>query len=224
MAFWRCWWLTIWIVPLGPVTETGHPVPHGSCGCHRSDRSSRPGLESCLYCWLLGNLGSVSPLLWASVCHSVKGGRRRCLPLHSGSCCGRLCPSTPPGLAESSKVTSAPPCLTEESFVGKDLLGRFADLIRSGLFQLHLDSKVFPADPSIRFLQGDRVGTSPTTRFGCLEGFYRVSATSSAREDPLGCGRSTCLPAMLLEAPGGFRKGHWGLRSWGVGNPCVFSW
>eukprot|EP00070_Physeter_catodon_P049532 XP_028356426.1 thyroglobulin isoform X13 [Physeter catodon] len=75
----------------------------------------------------------------------------------------------------------------EEALVGKDLVGRFADLIQSGKFQLHLDSKTFPADTSIRFLQGDRFGTSPRTQFGCLEGFHQVSATSNASQDPLGC-------------------------------------
>ncbi|XP_058132055.1 thyroglobulin [Dasypus novemcinctus] len=75
----------------------------------------------------------------------------------------------------------------EDALVGKDLLGRFADLIQSGGFQLHLDSKTFPADTSIRFLQGDRFGTSPRTWFGCLEGFHRVPATSRAHQDAQGC-------------------------------------
>uniref|UniRef100_A0A8C5YWL3 Thyroglobulin n=1 Tax=Marmota marmota marmota TaxID=9994 RepID=A0A8C5YWL3_MARMA len=125
----------------------------------------------------------------------------------------------------------------EKSLVGKDFLGRFADLIRSGLFQLHLDSKVFPADPSLRFLQGDRLGTSPRTRFGCLEGFYRVSASSNASEDLLGCvkcpegsysrdeqcvpcpvgfyqeraGSSACVPCpvgRMTIAPGAFSQMH----------------
>ncbi|MBZ3872023.1 Thyroglobulin [Sciurus carolinensis] len=125
----------------------------------------------------------------------------------------------------------------EEALVGKDLLGRFADLIHSGMFQLHLDSKVFPADPSIRFLQGDNLGTSPRTWFGCLEGFSRVSATSKAREDPLGCvkcpegsysrdeqcipcpvgfyqeraGSSACVPCPVgrtTMAPGAFSQTH----------------
>ncbi|VTJ57355.1 Hypothetical predicted protein [Marmota monax] len=117
---------------------------------------------------------------------------------------GWLCLPTLPGLAESSKVIPAHLCLTEKSLVGKDFLGRFADLIRSGLFQLHLDSKVFPADPSIRFLQGDRLGTSPRTRFGCLEGFYRVSASSNASEDLLGLlclgEEGRCPPYVLVIA------------------------
>ncbi|KAM9626953.1 thyroglobulin isoform 1-T1 [Trichechus inunguis] len=75
----------------------------------------------------------------------------------------------------------------EEALVGKDLVGRFADLIRSGEFQLHLDSKTFPADTSIHFLQGDRFGTSPRARFGCLEGFSRVSASSKTSQESLGC-------------------------------------
>ncbi|XP_022409716.1 thyroglobulin isoform X2 [Delphinapterus leucas] len=75
----------------------------------------------------------------------------------------------------------------EEALVGKDLVGRFADLIQSGKFQLHLNSKTFPADTFIQFLQGDRFGTSPRTQFGCLEGFHQVSATSNASQDPLGC-------------------------------------
>ena len=82
-------------------------------------------------------------------------------------------------------------CLTEEALVGKDLVGRFSDLIQSGLFQLHLDSKTFPADTSIRFLRGDGFGSSPRIRYACLEGFYLISASSNATQDPLGCGRST---------------------------------
>ncbi|KAL4842678.1 hypothetical protein H8958_015991 [Nasalis larvatus] len=74
----------------------------------------------------------------------------------------------------------------ERALVGKDLLGRFTDLIQSGSFQLHLDSKTFPADTTIRFLQGDHFGTSPRTWFGCLEGFYQV-LTSEASQDGLGC-------------------------------------
>ncbi|XP_037658919.1 thyroglobulin isoform X3 [Choloepus didactylus] len=75
----------------------------------------------------------------------------------------------------------------EEALVGKDLIGRFAGLIQSGAFQLHLDSKTFPADTSIRFLQGDRFGASPRTWYGCVEGFHRVSATSRASQDAQGC-------------------------------------
>lgn len=78
--------------------------------------------------------------------------------------------------------------------MGKDLAGRFADLIQSGAFQLHLDAKTFPADTSIRFLQGDSWGASPRTRYGCLEGFRPVSAPRNASQDPLGCGRSTPFP------------------------------
>ncbi|KAK2095027.1 hypothetical protein P7K49_026443 [Saguinus oedipus] len=75
---------------------------------------------------------------------------------------------------------------TKRAMVGKDLLGRFTDLIQSGSFQLHLDSKSFPADTAIRFLQGDHFGTSPRTWFGCLEGFYQVW-TNEALQDRLGC-------------------------------------
>nr|XP_016815375.3 thyroglobulin isoform X3 [Pan troglodytes] len=74
----------------------------------------------------------------------------------------------------------------ERALVGKDLLGRFTDLIQSGSFQLHLDSKTFPAETTIRFLQGDHFGTSPRTWFGCSEGFYQV-LTSEASQDGLGC-------------------------------------
>ncbi|XP_032109842.1 thyroglobulin isoform X3 [Sapajus apella] len=74
----------------------------------------------------------------------------------------------------------------ERAMVGKDLLGRFTDLIQSGSFQLHLDSKSFPADTAILFLQGDHFGTSPRTWFGCLEGFYQVW-TSEDSQDRLGC-------------------------------------
>ncbi|KAM5280719.1 thyroglobulin [Ctenodactylus gundi] len=89
---------------------------------------------------------------------------------------------------ENIPVTSLPDLnAVERALVGKDLLGRFTDLIQSGTFQLHLDSKTFPASNSIRFLQGDSFVTSPRTRFGCLEGFYRISTTSQASEDLLGC-------------------------------------
>ncbi|XP_005398080.1 PREDICTED: thyroglobulin [Chinchilla lanigera] len=67
------------------------------------------------------------------------------------------------------------------------LLGRFTDLVQSGMFQLHLDSKTFLADTSIRFLQRDSFSTSPQTWFGCMEAFHRVLATSKASQDPLGC-------------------------------------
>ncbi|ELK11652.1 Thyroglobulin [Pteropus alecto] len=80
----------------------------------------------------------------------------------------------------------------EDALVGKGPVGRFADLVQSGAFQLHLDNKTFPADTSIYFLQGDSFGTSPRTRFGCLEGFYPVSDTSDALRDPLGCGVTDC--------------------------------
>ncbi|XP_076412115.1 thyroglobulin [Peromyscus maniculatus bairdii] len=72
----------------------------------------------------------------------------------------------------------------ERAFMGQDLLGRFADLIQNGKFQLHLDSKTFPADTFLYFIQGDSFVTSPRTQLGCLEGFSRVPATS---QDPLGC-------------------------------------
>ncbi|XP_016071478.1 PREDICTED: thyroglobulin [Miniopterus natalensis] len=75
----------------------------------------------------------------------------------------------------------------EEALVGKDLVGRFADLVQSGMFQFHLDSKTFLADTSIHFLQGDSFGPSPRTRYGCLEGFHPVAAPSNASQDPLGC-------------------------------------
>ncbi|XP_054446492.1 thyroglobulin [Pteronotus mesoamericanus] len=75
----------------------------------------------------------------------------------------------------------------EEAFVGKNLVGRFADLIRSGVFQLYLDSKTFTADTSIRFLHGDGFGTSPRAQYGCLEGFHPASAAGNASQDPLGC-------------------------------------
>ncbi|XP_004642544.1 thyroglobulin [Octodon degus] len=73
----------------------------------------------------------------------------------------------------------------ERALVG--LVGRFTDLVQSGMLQLHLDSKTFLADTSIRFLQGDSFGTTPQTRFSCTEAFYRVLATSNASQDPLGC-------------------------------------
>ncbi|XP_055968176.1 thyroglobulin [Sorex fumeus] len=91
-------------------------------------------------------------------------------------------------LLEDVPAPSLPDLWDIEKFmVGKNLIGRFADLIQSGTFQLHLDSKIFPADTSIRFLQGDHFGTSPRTWFGCLEGFHRVSTINNALENPLGC-------------------------------------
>ncbi|CAH7110010.1 Tg [Phodopus roborovskii] len=82
-------------------------------------------------------------------------------------------------------VTSLPDLPSiERALLGQDLLGRFTDLIQSGKFQLHLDSKTFTADSSLYFLHGGSFATSPRTQLGCLEGFYRVSATS---QDPLGC-------------------------------------
>nr|XP_021510792.1 thyroglobulin [Meriones unguiculatus] len=99
----------------------------------------------------------------------------------------------------------------ERALIGQDLLGRFADLIQSGKFQLHLDSKTFLADTSLYFLNGDRIATSPRVQLGCLEGFYRVSATS---QDPLGCvkcpegsfsqnGRCTPCPAGTYQEQAG---------------------
>lgn len=85
--------------------------------------------------------------------------------------------------------------------MGKNLIRRFADLIQSGAFRLHLDSKTFPVDTSIRFIQGASFGTSPRTWFGCLEGFHQVSATSSAGQDPLGCGRSMPSPWIAVTEP-----------------------
>ncbi|XP_055482670.1 thyroglobulin isoform X1 [Psammomys obesus] len=99
----------------------------------------------------------------------------------------------------------------ERALIGQDLLGRFADLIQSGKFQLHLDSKTFLADTSLYFLNGDRIATSPRVQLGCLEGFYRISATS---QDPLGCvkcpegsfsqdGRCTPCPAGTYQEQAG---------------------
>lgn len=93
------------------------------------------------------------------------------------------------------------PCLTERALVGKDLLGHFTALVQSGTFQLHLDSKTFLADTSIRFLQGDSsFGASPRTWFGCMEAFYQVLATSEASRDPLGCGRWLPVPECCYES------------------------
>nr|XP_034372442.1 thyroglobulin isoform X2 [Arvicanthis niloticus] len=99
----------------------------------------------------------------------------------------------------------------ERTLMGQDLLGRFADLIQSGKFQLHLDSKTFSADTTLYFLNGDSFVTSPRTQLGCLEGFYRVSTTS---QDPLGCvkcpegsffqdGRCTPCPAGTYQEQAG---------------------
>lgn len=104
-------------------------------------------------------------------------------------------------------------CLTERALVGQDLLGRFADLIRSGKFQLHLDSKTFPADTALYFLHEDSFVTSPRTQLGCLEGFYRVSGTS---QDSLGCGRYPPPSGLRYGTPGGFRKGQWTLGRGGL--------
>ncbi|XP_037369130.1 thyroglobulin [Talpa occidentalis] len=73
----------------------------------------------------------------------------------------------------------------EVALVG--LVGAFAELVQSGAFQLHLDSKTFPADTSIRFPQGDSFGTSARTWFGCLEGFHRVLTPGNNIQEPLGC-------------------------------------
>ena len=106
---------------------------------------------------------------------------------------------------------------------GKNLAGRFADLIQSGTFQLHLDSKTFSADTSIRFLQGDRFGTSPRTQFGCLEGFGRVVTASNASQDALGCGRCLLSPWTTVTGPCQLGDGHRALRevipTCRVGNP-----
>lgn len=96
-------------------------------------------------------------------------------------------------------------CLTERALVGQDLLGRFADLIQSGKFQLHLDSKTFSADTTLYFLNGDSFVTSPRTQLGCLEGFYRVSTTS---QDPLGCGKYSLPSRLRYGTSGAFRKSH----------------
>ncbi|XP_051015534.1 thyroglobulin isoform X2 [Acomys russatus] len=136
---------------------------------------------------------------------------------------------------ENISVASLPDLHSvERAFMGQDLLGRFADLIQSGKFQLYLDSKTFPADTSLYFLNGDSFATSPRIQLGCLEGFYRVSATS---QDPLGCvkcpegsfsqdgrctpcptgtyqeqaGSSTCIPCprgRTTTTTGAFRKTH----------------
>lgn len=108
-------------------------------------------------------------------------------------------------------------CLTERALVGQDLLGRFADLIQSGKFQLHLDSKTFPADTTLYFLHGDSFVTSPRTQLGCLEGFYRVSVTS---QDPLVCGRYPPPSGLRYGTPRGFRKGQWTLGK-GVDHQCI---
>ncbi|XP_027701311.1 thyroglobulin [Vombatus ursinus] len=63
----------------------------------------------------------------------------------------------------------------ENAFVGNDLVGRFVKLIQSGGFQLHLDSKTFPADTTIQFLQGDYFDISPSVQFGCKKGFQKNS-------------------------------------------------
>ncbi|XP_059528341.1 thyroglobulin [Myotis daubentonii] len=88
---------------------------------------------------------------------------------------------------EDVPPASLPDLRDVEEALGTGLAGRFADLIRSGEFQLHLDAKTFPADTSFHFLHGDSVGTSPGTRYGCLEGFHPVSASSDTSQDPLGC-------------------------------------
>ncbi|XP_048214590.1 thyroglobulin [Perognathus longimembris pacificus] len=75
----------------------------------------------------------------------------------------------------------------EKALVGQDLLARFADLIQSGGFQLHLDAKTFQAEATLRFIQGDSYSAAPSTQFGCLEGFYRVPTMSEASQDTLGC-------------------------------------
>ncbi|XP_042555885.1 thyroglobulin isoform X1 [Dipodomys spectabilis] len=102
----------------------------------------------------------------------------------------------------------------ERALVGQDLLARFADLIRSGTFQLHLDSKTFQADATLRFIQGDSYSTSPRTRFGCLEGFYPVPAMRETNQDPLGCVKcpegSYSQDEQCIPCPVGFYQEHVG--------------
>ncbi|XP_036597527.1 LOW QUALITY PROTEIN: thyroglobulin [Trichosurus vulpecula] len=63
----------------------------------------------------------------------------------------------------------------ENAFMGNDLVGRFVKLIQNGGFQLHLDSKTFPADTTIQFLRGDYFDMSPSVQFGCKKGFQKYS-------------------------------------------------
>ncbi|XP_074058234.1 thyroglobulin [Macrotis lagotis] len=75
----------------------------------------------------------------------------------------------------------------ENIFVGNDLVGRFVKLIQSGGFQLHLDSKTFPADTTIRFLRGDDFDISPNVQFGCKKGFQKNSPSEKTVLDLPGC-------------------------------------
>ncbi|KAM4865279.1 thyroglobulin [Thomomys bottae] len=102
----------------------------------------------------------------------------------------------------------------ERVLVGQDLLARFTDLIRSGMFQLHLDSKTFQADTTLRFIQGDDYSTSPRTQFGCLEGFYPVPTMNEDNQDPLGCvmcpAGSYSHDEQCIPCPVGFYQEHVG--------------
>uniref|UniRef100_A0A8D0GXN7 Thyroglobulin n=1 Tax=Sphenodon punctatus TaxID=8508 RepID=A0A8D0GXN7_SPHPU len=64
----------------------------------------------------------------------------------------------------------------EKAIVGENLIGRFEALIKGGGFLLHLDSKQFPADTSIRFPRDEDFDTSHSVQLGCriLTNFIEV--------------------------------------------------
>ncbi|XP_034615481.1 thyroglobulin, partial [Trachemys scripta elegans] len=75
----------------------------------------------------------------------------------------------------------------EKAIVGENLIGRFVALIESGGFVLHLDSKQFPADTSIRFPRDEDFDLSPSVQLGCRSGFRRSSSLPRAIPNSQGC-------------------------------------
>ncbi|XP_074919354.1 thyroglobulin isoform X1 [Chelonoidis abingdonii] len=75
----------------------------------------------------------------------------------------------------------------EKAIVGENLIGRFVTLIESGGFVLHLDSKQFPADMSIRFPRDEDFDLSPSVQLGCRSGFRRSSSLGTAIPNSQGC-------------------------------------
>ncbi|XP_053101944.1 thyroglobulin [Hemicordylus capensis] len=105
----------------------------------------------------------------------------------------------------------------EKAMVGENLIGRFEALIRSGGFVLHLDSKQFQADTSIRFLSDGGFNVSPRVQLGCKSGFRRVSAAGGVSPSRQGC--VVCPPGTTFQkeqcipCPSGFYQDQAGSLS-----------
>uniref|UniRef100_A0A8D0GVF9 Thyroglobulin n=1 Tax=Sphenodon punctatus TaxID=8508 RepID=A0A8D0GVF9_SPHPU len=91
----------------------------------------------------------------------------------------------------------------EKAIVGENLIGRFEALIKGGGFLLHLDSKQFPADTSIRFPRDEDFDTSHSVQLGCRSGFQRIPASGRGTPNSQGCvicplssyfQNDTCIP------------------------------